>query len=71
MIAITASPLLFEHTDQHGAVGQDLRDKCGEADRISRRLGIQHGDVCPCARVRARISEDARDWGIDTRANSV
>lgn len=43
--AITMSPLLFEYTDQHGAVRQNLRDECGEADWTCRQLGVQHGDV--------------------------
>ena len=54
---ITVSPLLFEHTDEHGAVRQDLRDESGEADRICHRLGIQHGGV-------VRLLEDARGESI-------
>jgi len=55
--AITVSPLLFEYTDEHGAVRQDLRDESGEADRICHQLGIQHGDV-------VRLLEDARGESI-------
>ena len=55
--AITVSPLLFEYTDEHGAVRQDLRDESGEADRICHQLGIQHGGV-------VRLLEDARGESI-------